>query len=95
MLGYRDPIDLENETTTKVVLNLATKQCHHFSIPGVKRQGSYVAQYPTLRIGQSALHFTPWQTCSIEHHLGFSGKHSAMRQLIRKDYSYTDIHHCL
>ena len=30
--------------------------------------------YPTTRTTQSS---TPWQTCSIEHHLGFSGKHSA------------------
>ena len=37
------------------------------------------------------LHFTPWQTCSIEHHLGFSGKHSATQQF-HEDCSYTNIH---
>ena len=26
---------------------------------------SYIVQYPTLRIVQSALHYIPWQTCSI------------------------------
>jgi len=34
-------------------------------------------------------------TCSTEHHLDSFGKHSATRQLIREDYSYTNIHHCL
>ena len=33
---------------------------------------SYIAQYLILRTDQSALQFTPWQTCSIEHHLDFS-----------------------
>ena len=28
---------------------------------------------------QSALHVTPWQTCSFRHQLGFSGKHSKSR----------------
>ena len=28
-MGCRDLIGLENKTITKVVLNLATKQCHH------------------------------------------------------------------
>ena len=41
------------------------------------------------------LHFTPWQTCSFEHLLKFSGKYSAMRQLLREDYSFIRIHHCL
>ena len=67
---------------------------------------SYIATLPfTLLLQNSAvsnsqycskpLHITPWQTCSIEHHLGFSGKHSAIWQLIHDDYSYTNIHHCL
>ena len=38
---------------------------------------SYTAQYPVLCTDQSALHFTPWQTCSIKH-TDFAGKHSAM-----------------
>ena len=39
--------------------------------PGRKKVNvsSYIAQYPIIRIGQSALNFTSWQTCSIEHHL--------------------------
>ena len=31
---------------------------------------SYTVQYPNLLI---VLHFTPWQTCSITHHLGLPG----------------------
>ena len=33
--------------------------------------------------------------CSIQHYLGFSGKHSAMRQLILENHSYRNIHHSL
>ena len=55
---------------------------------------SYTAQCPVLRTGQGTLHFAPWQTCSIEHPHSFSGKHSAMLQLMCKDYSYINIHHC-
>ena len=56
---------------------------------------SYIAQYPILRIAQSALLFTPWQTSYIKHYLSFPGKHSAMQQLVHKEYLYTNIHHCL
>ena len=49
---------------------------------------SYIARYPVRRTTQSALHFTPWQTCSFQGHLNFSGKHSATLQL-REDYSFT------
>ena len=38
---------------------------------------------------QSALHFTPWQTCSFRHQLDFSGKHSAITQLLHKNRSPT------
>ena len=37
------------------------------------------------------LHFIPWQTCSLQHQLDFSRKHSAMLQLLHKDYSFTHI----
>ena len=36
-----------------------------------------VAQYPVCSIAQSALHFTPWQTCPFRHQLGCSWKHSS------------------
>ena len=39
---------------------------------------SYIARYPVRRTAQSALHFTPWQTCSFQGHLNFSGKYSAV-----------------
>ena len=32
---------------------------------------SYIARYPVHRTAQSALHFTPWQTCSFQGHLNF------------------------
>ena len=35
------------------------------------------------------LHFTPWQTCSFRHQLGFSGKHSSDAAITREDYSLT------
>ena len=43
----------------------------------IKKISSYIAQYPILRIAQSAYTLLPWQTCSIRHHLNFSGKHPA------------------
>ena len=47
------------------------------------KMGFYISQYPIFRIAQSY---------SSEHHLDFSGKHSA---ILHEDYSYTNIHHCL
>ena len=38
----------------------------------------YIAQYPVRWTAQSALHFSsPWQTCSFQHQLYFSWKHSS------------------
>ena len=53
-----------------------------------KKVRSYIARYPVLGTAQSALHFTPWSTCSFQRHLDFSGKHSATLQLLREDYSF-------
>ena len=50
---------------------------------------SYIARYPVHRTAQSALHFTPWQTCSFQGHLKFFGKYSATLQLLREGYSFT------
>ena len=49
---------------------------------------SYIARYPVHRTAQSALHFTPWQTCSFQGHLNFFGKYSATLQLLREGYSF-------
>jgi len=54
----------------------------------IYKLNSYIAQYLIIRIAESALHFIAWQTCSIGHHLGFSGKHPATLQLMSEDYSY-------
>ena len=50
---------------------------------------SNIAQHPVLGTVQSALHFTPWQTCSFQCHLDFSGKHSDTLQSLHEDYSFT------
>ena len=44
---------------------------------------------------KSALHFTPWQTCSFQHQLDFSGKQSATLQLLRVDSLFKYVNHCL
>ena len=38
-----------------------------------KKVCSYISLYPIRRTTQSALHFTPWQTCSFLGHLNLSG----------------------
>jgi len=52
---------------------------------------SYIAQYPILITDHGALHVIPWQASSIEHNFIFTGKKSAMLQLIREECSYTNI----
>ena len=37
---------------------------------------SFIARYPVHRTAQSALHFTPWQTCSFQGHLNFFGNYT-------------------
>ena len=51
-----------------------------------EKVSSYTVQYQNLKIARTALHISPWQTCSIKHHLNFSGKHSATLQLMCKDF---------
>ena len=47
---------------------------------------SYIAQYLVRWTTQSALYtFLPWQTCSFQHQLGFSWKHSSDAEIKRKD----------
>ena len=48
-----------------------------------------IAQYSVRWPSQSVLHFTPWQTCSFQHHLDFSGKHSSHAAIMCEDYSLT------
>ena len=40
----------------------------------------HIAQYAMLTVAQSALHFIPWQTFSIEHYLDMSGKNPIKRR---------------
>ena len=53
---------------------------------------SYIARYPALGNVQGALHFISWQTSSRQ--FDFSGKHSAMPQLLRETI-YSHIQCCL
>ena len=57
----------------------------------VKRKGMfYIAQCPVHWTAQSALHILPsLQTCSFQHQLGFSGKHSRHAAITLEDYSLT------
>ena len=60
----------------------------------VSTLGQYVYWWTDSVLGsvQTACHFTPWQTCSFKCHLDFSGKHSAMLQLLCEDMStYTSV----
>ena len=62
-------------------------------------QSRFIKRQRQVRIQRSiqssgpfkALHILlPWQTCSLRHHFGFSGKHPAiMLQLMREGCSYT------
>ena len=49
----------------------------------------YTTWYPARWTAQSALHFTPWHTCSFRHQLGFSGTHSSHAAILSKRYSLT------
>ena len=49
----------------------------------------HVPKYPVRWTAQGTLHFTPWQTCSFRHQVDFSGKHSAILQLLHEYYSLT------
>ena len=39
-----------------------------------RQAGKLLSLYPVLGIVQSAVHFNPWQKCSFQIHLNFSGK---------------------
>ena len=54
-----------------MIANLAILICFASWLRYVR---SFIARYPVFRTVQTALHFTLWQTCTIEHHLDFSRK---------------------
>ena len=66
-------------------LNNSTKKCHFLRMCYKGMFGHYIVWHPVCRTGQSASHFTPWHSCSFQHKIGFSGKHSAMLQLLYED----------
>ena len=55
----------------------------------------YIAQCPVRWTAQSTLHFTPWQTCSFQHQLDFSGKYSATLQVLTSHFPITVCHQIL
>ena len=63
------------------------KHPHLRTLTWKKAKGTfYIAQYLVRWTAQRALHgFLPWQTCSFQHKLGFSGKHSSNAAIIRED----------
>ena len=48
----------------------------------------YIAQYPVRRTAQGTIHFTPWQTCSFRHQLGFSWKHSSHAAIAQRLFTH-------
>ena len=48
---------------------------------------SDIVCHSVCRTAQSALDFTPWHTCSFPHKFCFSGKHSAMLQLLCEHFT--------
>ena len=48
----------------------------------------YIPWHPVCLTPQSALHFTPWHSCSFWQKFGLSGKHSAMLQLLCEDFTH-------
>ena len=59
------------------------------SLHRVAKNKTYIVPYPVHWTAQSILHFIPWQTCSFQHQLEFSGKHSTNATITCKDYSLT------
>ena len=56
--------------------------CMCFILPAnIKKVCFYIVPYPVRWTAQSALHFTPWQTCSFRHQLGFSGKQLCVKTI--------------
>ena len=59
-----------------------------------KKVRSDIAQYPVLGTIQSALHFTPWQTCSFQRHLdSLGGTQPCCNYCVKTIRS--DVHLCL
>ena len=64
------------------IYNFYTQKCHIET-----KVCFYIAQYHVCLTAQSALHFTPWQTCSFRHQLDFSRKHSSHAAIMCEAYS--------
>ena len=73
-----EPLGNSDHNQIHVDINVKTESKKIFKV----KVRSYIARYPVHRTAQSALHFTPWQTCSFQGHLNFFGKISATLQLL-------------
>ena len=54
--------------------------------PRKTRKGKGMFLYSAV---SSPLHFIPWQTCSFQYQLDFSGQHSSHAAITREDHSFT------
>ena len=69
------------------LLRVAVPECRSRYNIRLSNEGTYV--YSAVSTAQSALHFTPRQTCSFQRQLDISGKHLATLQSLCEDYSFT------
>ena len=69
------------------VLDNSTHKCNFLRMCYKGMFWCYMLWHPVCRTVQSALHFTPWHTCSFWHKLCFSGKHSVMLLLLCEDFT--------
>ena len=58
-------------------------------VPGECKKGKgmyfFITLYSVRWTAHSALHFTPWQTCSLWHQIGYSWKHCNQAAITRED----------
>ena len=77
--------------TYTAIWNNSTGYCHVYCIPHfvIKSKGLFF--YSTVSSPwdcSKCFTLHPWQTCSFQGHFDFSGKHSAMLQLLCEHYSF-------
>ena len=79
---------VSNIAVKRVVDFLANYRHYRYLKVNKAKVRSYIARYAVLGTAKSALPFTPWHTCSFQHHFDFSGKHSATLQVLREGHSF-------
>ena len=82
-----------NTQETKPTKALRALPCQCNVVTAIRVKGKLVCIQSIALLKAHTHH--PWQTFLFRHKLNFSGKHSAMLQLLREYYSFTYSHHCL